>query len=254
MKRLIFWFVVGIVAVSWFRTPTCYQVSPPPPFVTVQAREIPGSVHVEPVVFVREPDDERESVEGLPVPIVPGTRVSEAEIKTPEPPHPNRPQPAPTPAPALPPRTRLIKGQLSATEDRARADARRQLERKLAEWFVPDVSSSWKVPEPLVNRLICGEQVEAVEKDYGTLYEATLRVRVTPELRAEIVETYQRELVAHRLAVLAGVIGFILACLAALAGYIRADEATKGYYTNWLRAVAAAGVGAAGVLIYQMLT
>jgi hypothetical protein len=247
MKRLIFWFVVGIVAVSWFRTPTCYQVSPPPPFVTVQAREISRNAHV-------EPDDERESVEGIPAPIVPGARVSEAEIKTPEPPRPNRPKPAPTPAQALPPGTRWIKGRLSATEDRARADVRRQLEGKLAEWLVPDVPSSWKVPEPLVNRLICGEQVEAVEKDYGTLYEATLQVRVTPVLRAEIVETYQRELVAHRLTVLAGVIGFILACLASLAGYIRADEATKGYYTNWLRAVAAAGVGATGVLIYQMLT
>ncbi|HMB02376.1 MAG TPA: hypothetical protein VKP69_01390 [Isosphaeraceae bacterium] len=254
MKRLIFWFVVGIAAVSLFRTLTCNQGSPPPPCATEQAREGPGNIPVEPVIFVREPDDERESVEGLAVPIVPGTRVSEAEIETPEPPCPNRPKPAPTPAPALPTGTRLVKGQLSATEDRARAEARVQLERKLAEWLVPDIPPSWKVPEPLVNRPICGEQVKAVEKDYGTLYEATLQVRITPELRAEIVEAYRRELVAHRLAVLAGVIGFILACLAALAGYIRADEATKGYYTNWLRAAAAAGVGAVSMLIYQMLT
>jgi transposase len=47
--------------------------------------------------------------------------------------------------------------------------------------------------------------------------------------------------------------GFVLTCLAAFAGYIRADEATRGYYTNWLRALAAAGVGASGVLIYQLL-
>jgi hypothetical protein len=252
MKRLIFWFVVGIAAVSLFRSLTRDQGSPPPPCATEQAREGPGNIPVEPVIFMREPDDERESVEGLVVPIVPGTRVSEAEIETTEPPRPHRPKPAPTPA--LRTGTRLIKGQLSATEDRARAEARVQLERKLAEWLVPDIPPSWKVPEPLVNQPICGEQVKAVEKDYGTLYEATLQVRITPELRAEIVEAYRRELVAHRLAVLAGVIGFILACLAALAGYIRADEATKGYYTNWLRAAAAAGVGAAGLLIYQMLT
>ncbi len=43
----------------------------------------------------------------------------------------------------------------------------------------------------------------------------------------------------------------MLACLAAVSGYIRADEATKGYYTNWLRLASATGVGAAGVLIYQ---
>jgi hypothetical protein len=46
---------------------------------------------------------------------------------------------------------------------------------------------------------------------------------------------------------------FILICLAAVSGYIRADEATKGYYTNRLRMLAAAGVGASGVIIYHMV-
>jgi hypothetical protein len=50
-----------------------------------------------------------------------------------------------------------------------------------------------------------------------------------------------------------GGLAAILTGLAAVAGYIRADEATKGYYTNWLRVAAAAGVGASGVLIYQLL-
>jgi len=48
-------------------------------------------------------------------------------------------------------------------------------------------------------------------------------------------------------------LGFVLICLAAISGYIRTDEATKGYYTNRLRMLTAAGVGAAGVLIYQVL-
>ena len=61
-------------------------------------------------------------------------------------------------------------------------------------------------------------------------------------------------MVARRLVTLGGSLGFVLVCLAAVAGYIRADEATKGYYTYWLRAVAAAGVGASGVVIYQLLT
>jgi uncharacterized membrane protein len=73
------------------------------------------------------------------------------------------------------------------------------------------------------------------------------------EDRAAIIAAYQRDLVAYRLALLAGIIGFVLTCLAALAGYIRADEATRGYYTNWLRALAAVGIGASGVLIYQLL-
>ena len=52
---------------------------------------------------------------------------------------------------------------------------------------------------------------------------------------------------------LGGALAFVLICLAAVSGYIRADEATKGYYTNRLRMLAAAGVGAAGVVIYRMV-
>ncbi len=52
---------------------------------------------------------------------------------------------------------------------------------------------------------------------------------------------------------LGGSLGFVLICLAAISGYIRADEATKGYYTNRLRLLAAAGVGAAGVIVYRMV-
>ena len=72
--------------------------------------------------------------------------------------------------------------------------------------------------------------------------------------RGAIIAAHQREVDARRLATLGGSLGFVLACLASLAGYIRADEATKGYYTHWLRAIAAAGAGASGVVIYQLLT
>ena len=76
----------------------------------------------------------------------------------------------------------------------------------------------------------------------------------SPEHRARFVKLYNRELVGRRLINLGGSLAFILMCLAAVSGYIRADEATKGYYTNRLRMLAAAGVGAGGVLIYQMVT
>ena len=45
---------------------------------------------------------------------------------------------------------------------------------------------------------------------------------------------------------LGGGLAVALAGLAVLTGYIRTDEATKGYYTNRLRLAAAAGLGAAG--------
>ncbi len=93
----------------------------------------------------------------------------------------------------------------------------------------------------------------AISSKYGTLYEATLTADFSPHRRAELVDAYNHELVQHRLFTLGGSLGFVLICLAAISGYIRADEATKGYYTNRLRMLAAAGVGAAGVIVYRMV-
>ena len=76
---------------------------------------------------------------------------------------------------------------------------------------------------------------------------------VSPERIAGFTETYRRQLVQRRMVFLGGALAFILTCLMAVSGYIRADEATKGYYTNRLRMLAAAGVGAAGMAIYQIV-
>jgi hypothetical protein len=94
---------------------------------------------------------------------------------------------------------------------------------------------------------------QAPYKDYGNLYVAELRVDASPERISGFTETYQRQLVQRRMVFLGGALAFILTCLGAVSGYIRADEATKGYYTNRLRMLAAAGVGAAGMAIYQMM-
>jgi len=204
----------------------------------------------------QDDQDDREEAEGLPVPIVPGTRVSEAEIL---PPKRVKAQAGPfvRAADRRPSTIRSIAGRLSATVDRARDDARLQLEREVTEWLTPEVPTHWKPPAHLVTGMIRKTDIRPIVKDYGkvyTVYEANMEADFSPAVRDEIRAAYRRELVARRLAILAGGLGFVLACLAAVAGYIRADEATRGYYTHWLRAVAAAGVGASGVLIYQILT
>ena len=148
----------------------------------------------------------------------------------------------------------MIKGLISATEDRAREEARKELDRNVTEWLeASSVPRSWKPPARQIDGMILETKVKPIVKDYGTLYEAELRVDVSPERRASLVAAYHRQLVHGRLVLLGGTLAFFLTCLAAISGYIRADEATKGYYTNRLRLLAAAGVGAAGVLIYQMV-
>jgi hypothetical protein len=201
-------------------------------------------------------EDVREEAEGLPVPIIPGTRVTEARIVVPE-----AAGAGPQNSPARRVRlsgslseVRFISGRLSATVERARDDARLQLEHEVTEWLTPEVPTQWKPPAHLVTRMIRKTDVHPIVRTWGTVYEATLETDFSSNARGAIVAAHEREVVARRLVTLGGSLGFVLVCLAALAGYIRADEATKGYYTHWLRAVAAAGVGASGVVIYQLLT
>src|SRR5271157_854989 len=240
-------------------------------------------------------EEVRVAVRGIPVPILPGTRVVEALPQTPASPtlpeHPladasvqptlppgppahfNPPgfpglvkRPQAPPLPPTPPRqqppisvspkdTRLLTGLISATEERAKEEARKQLEKEVTDWLeLSGVPRSWKPSTQQIDAIIIETTVEPVVKDYGTLYVAKLRLDVSPEQRAIFIESYKRQLVHRRMVLLGGTLGFVLICLGAISGYIRADEVTKGYYTNQLRLLAAGGVGAAGVVIYQMLT
>jgi hypothetical protein len=216
-----------------------------------------------------------EEADGLPVPIIPGTRVTEAEARPPVPAHPPVPlrlaAQGQAPAPEAPScdraatddcpikaasdaqAHRAVLGDICANEDDARADARNVLRAQVVEWLKPDVPASWSPPAGMLEAMILGTKIDPIVKDYGTLYKAELTADFSPRRRAELVEVYDHDLVRHRLLTLGGILAFVLACLAALSGYIRADEATKGYYTNRLRMLAAAGVGAAGAIVYKMV-
>jgi len=201
------------------------------------------------------PPTAREAAEGLPVPIVPGTRVTEAEARPPAiAPAAQGPVIAVVPAASTQSSRWAVNGRLSATKERAVADARRQLRDDVASWLEPEVPRSWAPPVRVLDAMILGEpQLKPVEKPYGEVFEATLTIDASSERRTDLIEVYNRQLVERRLATLGAMLVFILICLAAVSGYIRADEATKGYYTNRLRMLAAAGVGASGVIIYHMV-
>jgi hypothetical protein len=131
----------------------------------------------------------------------------------------------------------------------------------VAEWLeAANIPRAWTPPASLIDAMVVGTKVDKVIKDddplfkgYETLYEAKLKVDVSPERRATFVRAYQHQLVQKRMGLLGAGLAFVLLCLAAISGYIRTDEVTKGYYTNRLRLLAAAGVGAAGMAILRML-
>jgi hypothetical protein len=255
MKPFTFLFIVAAIIVGLW-TARCWYVCGPEfedqatATVVLQTEPVPAERDFGPDGDDGDDDNNgREVAEGLPVPIVPGTRVSEARIETP----PARIAMPPALASATA-TLRSISGRLSASEGRARDDARLQLDREVTEWLAPDVPTQWKPPSHLITRMIRRTEVHPIVKDYGTVYEAIVQADFSSPSRALLVGAHQRQVVGRRLVVLGGSLGFVLACLGSLAGYIRADEATKGYYTGWLRAIATAGVGAAGVVLYQLLT
>jgi hypothetical protein len=207
---------------------------------------------------------ERQEADGLPVPIVPGTRVTDAQAVPPVPPVPPAKAHGRVDARRQPRAiklvagannsTEILDGQISATPERAANQAREDLRKHIAAWLDPEVPSSWKIPDGLMDSIVLNSELESVPHEFGLMYITHLKLDKAPQTRARFVKVYNHEVVGRRLVNMGGSLAFVLVCLAAVSGYIRADEATKGYYTNRLRTLAAAGVGAGGVLIYQMLT
>jgi hypothetical protein len=149
---------------------------------------------------------------------------------------------------------REVEGEISYNEERARDEARAKLNQEVTTWLEASGVPKWWKPAPgLVDALIVQTTVQPVIKDYGTLYQAKLRADFSPGRVVPFVRSYQHQLVHRRIVFLSSGLAFVLCCLAALAGYIRADEATKGYYTNRLRLLATAGVAAAGVALYKFV-
>jgi hypothetical protein len=163
----------------------------------------------------------------------------------------------------LPSGVRILISKLSATEDAARKDLRHQISAEVGNWLAGDVPRTWEPATREIEAMILDTYIQPVAEsiddsskdldDTYILYRAGSKVDFSSTRRAHFVGLYNDHVVQQRMIQGGGVLGFTLIVLAALAGYIRADEATKGYYTNRLRLLAAAGVGAAGVVIYQIL-
>lgn len=152
------------------------------------------------------------------------------------------------------PAAREVKGFPMATKERAVADAWRAVDDRIASRLAAEgLSRGWIPPRPLVASMVADGSTKQFDKDYGTVYVHTLYLdESAPQVR-RLLESHEREISGRRLVKLGGVLGFLLVCLATLSGYIRADEATKGYYTRTLRAGSLVAVGAAGTALYMWL-
>ncbi|MDE2509012.1 MAG: hypothetical protein KGM43_17540 [Planctomycetota bacterium] len=148
---------------------------------------------------------------------------------------------------------REVVGLRSADEGRALASLRVEVQKVIAKWLEPDVPNGWTPSDELVETTFVAGTVRPIERDYATVYEAAEILDLSPQNRAGFVREYNRELVQRRILIMGGSLAFSLICLGTIAGYIRADEATRGYYTNRLRFAAFGSVAAAATGLYYLL-
>lgn len=128
---------------------------------------------------------------------------------------------------------------------------------------------TWKPPTSFIRKsLVEGESqhLEAFDKNLGPGPEGlaecwAITVAVTPdsyramlrlerEHRTELLRAERAERTGERMAVLVKLLMAVVALLAALAGYLRLEDWTKGYYTWWLRA---AVLGFLGFVVLGLL-
>jgi hypothetical protein len=108
-----------------------------------------------------------------------------------------------------------------------------------------------------IKRLVKTPPVEEQPVNLGVGSETARRVKLQLSMSVEERNEFLRKDRDHRVVqreiflgkILAGLVAF----LAAVAGYFRLDEATKGYYTGWLRLAALGLVGIVGAGIWRIL-
>jgi hypothetical protein len=75
-------------------------------------------------------------------------------------------------------------------------------------------------------------------------------VQMTPQAYRKILENDRQLTMQERQLLLGKILAGLVAVFTAFAGYYRLEEATKGYYTNWLRLGALGLLAAVGTAIY----
>ena len=187
-------------------------------------------------------------------------------------------------APDFEDHTWMVQSDKKITKDDAKADALKQAQSKLREFLLeqtppvtwtPEVSfikrelvkdmaappegEVFKKKKPEICPItVSGHrafeeewQVDDPDPDMKNFHRVSLNVTITPQAWQRILEEQHNDLqrlrygiMKHRRLVLLTIMIGLVALLATVAGYIRVDEWSKGYYTTWLRLAAMTCVGA----------
>jgi hypothetical protein len=121
------------------------------------------------------------------------------------------------------------------------------------EWYPPkEYIHDRLLKDPPERRKDKDQEVEVGKGEHimGKCWE--WRVEVTAEDRKDILRHDREGRVHQRMGLLGKILAGLLVLLSVVAGYIRLDEWTKGYYTGWLRLAAAGIVAAVGTGLWWL--
>jgi len=79
-----------------------------------------------------------------------------------------------------------------------------------------------------------------------------LKLKLEPDYVRQLARRERDFRMSERMDGLARALAFVVAGLFAVAGYVRLDEWSKGYFTGWLKFAAAAGIVGAGVIAWMV--
>lgn len=154
-------------------------------------------------------------------------------------------------------RYRVVSSERWATREEALKDAVARavpVAQEFAAEANPRITPSWQVPPRVIyDRLVRDEHVETVDWTYGSMYRAHLLLELSPERRDNLISEWRQWVLERRLTQLGAGLGFVLICLSSVLGYLRLDEATRGYYSGWLRAGLVATVAGSAAVLYTWI-
>jgi hypothetical protein len=154
---------------------------------------------------------------------------------------------------------------LGPTQAEARRAVRDKAQQRVASYlFQREPGLRWVPSAEELDRWITVEEPSAPKLDNtewgGALFKAQLRVEVSDKDVEEILAVDQRErvregqqLVRERQILSLKVLAGLVALLAAVAGYFRLEELTRGYYTGVLRGLLLLCLGVVGAGLWLLL-
>lgn len=140
------------------------------------------------------------------------------------------------------------------TAEAAREDALKQAREKVVEHLSQKYGSPVLLREDTLQRMTqeVGPPKEEELPVSGLVMKVTLTVQVKPEHVQEWQQQARELRMGERQRVAGLGLGGVVVLLLVVVGYLRLEDATKGYYTTWLRLAAASVLGLVGVCLYRL--